>query len=106
MKKSSLLIALGAGALGLVYFLATMLPPSELRGEMHYVEAGKIPVLDKGRVKPLDTLARTSLTILNHRDTFRDEEGNNKPAMRWLLDVMTAQIKPGRDFEKVKAFRI
>lgn len=106
MKIPSLFIGLAAAALGLIYFLVAMLPPSETRGEMHYNEAGKIPVLEKGRVKPLDTLARVSLTILNHRDTYRDAEGKKQPAMRWLLDVMTAQVKPSRNAEKVKAFRI
>jgi len=50
---------------------------------------GKIPVVSNGRVKPMDTIARTHLRIVANRETFRDTEGASHPAIEWLLDVET-----------------
>lgn len=50
---------------------------------------GQLPVVYQGRVKPYDTLARNSLTIISDRQTFRDAGGVERPAIAWLLDVMS-----------------
>lgn len=50
---------------------------------------GQFPVVYQGRVKPFDTLARNSLTILSDRQTWRDAAGHRRPAIEWLLDVMS-----------------
>ncbi len=63
---------------------------------------GKVPVLHQGRVQPLDTLARTSLRIISERSTFRDSQGREQPAIRFLLDIMSGN---GED-QKHKVFRI
>jgi ABC-type transport system involved in cytochrome c biogenesis permease subunit len=92
-----------------VYLVAIMTPPPEVGG-MDLQAFGKFPVEDRGRVKPLDTVARTSLLMISNRETFMDETGKEKteqPAMKWLLDVMT-----GGDFSEQapayehKVFRI
>ena len=76
--------------------------------------SARLPVLDHGRVKPIDTLARISLMILSGRQEYTDDKGNTQPATRWLLDVMTAASgsgpprtarRPGES-RKVKAYRI
>lgn len=48
---------------------------------------GDIPVLNGGRVKPLDTLARNSLLLLSGKQTVRM---NNRPlrATEWLMDMV------------------
>src|SRR3981081_3936881 len=46
----------------------------------------RLPVLVGGRVMPMDTLARMSLSMMNHHGTFA-VEGRVEPASRWLLDV-------------------
>ena len=51
-------------------------------------EFGKLPVVYQGRVKPLDTLARNSLSIISNKQTFADEEETKQPAIRWLLDLI------------------
>jgi ABC-type transport system involved in cytochrome c biogenesis permease subunit len=92
------------------YLAAVMAPPAEIQG-MDLQALGKVPVQDRGRVKPLDTVARTSLLVISNRETFIDETGKDKvddqPAIKWLLDVMS-----GGDFSeqspayKHKVFRI
>jgi len=75
--------------------LAVMaLPPRTEEGKARLYDFGKLPVVDHGRVKPMDTLARTSLMVISGRQIFQDEsEGpdhpKTEPAIKWLLDVMT-----------------
>jgi hypothetical protein len=48
---------------------------------------GQLPVLVGGRVMPMDTLARISLSVMNHHGTCT-VDGKVQPASRWLLDVL------------------
>ncbi len=63
--------------------------PSLKVSEIDYAAFGRLPVTYEGRVKPYDTLARNMLRIISDRQTYRDEDGKQQPAVRWLLDVMT-----------------
>ncbi len=75
---------------------------------------GRLPIVDHGRVKPMDTLARISLMIISSRQEYVDEKGVTQPATRWLLDVMTAVYRNTPpdpqtivgESRKVKAYRI
>jgi ABC-type transport system involved in cytochrome c biogenesis permease subunit len=58
----------------------------------HYREFGSVPVVEGGRVKPLDTFARGQLILLNGRSEFKDEDGKTYPATKWLLDVMATNV--------------
>ena len=49
---------------------------------------GLIPVSGDGRVKPLDTVARTSLMVISGRQTL-EHEGQTIPAITWLAEVIT-----------------
>lgn len=53
-----------------------------------YDQFGRITILDAGRVKPLDTYARSILVQLSGRATYEGE-----PAIAWLARVM---MDPGR----------
>ena len=53
-----------------------------------YSEFGRIAILDAGRVKPLDTYARSLLIQLSGRSKYEDE-----PAIAWLA---RATMDPGR----------
>ena len=55
---------------------------------------GRLPVLEKGRVKPLDTLARNTLRVISNRETFLDATGKSQPAIRWLIDTVTEKAPP------------
>ena len=85
-------------ALALVYLAGALRPaatgPYDLRA------FGRLPVVDLGRVKPMETLARTSLMILSNKQTLFMDETNatserqhpgsmhKQPALRWMLDVI------------------
>jgi ABC-type transport system involved in cytochrome c biogenesis permease subunit len=64
-------------------------PPKPRAAEFELYEFGKLPVVYQGRFKPIDTLARNSLTIVSQRQEYKDAEGKTQPAIRWLLDVIS-----------------
>lgn len=95
---------LAAAAAAGLYFARAATPPSE--GALHLRAAGQIPVVDGGRIKPLDTLARSTLLIISGRQTFKDADGVEQPAIRWLWDVMSAGAPGEGPAATHKVFRI
>jgi len=69
---------------GLTLLVAFMPPPSP--GGMDLDAAGRLAVLNNGRVKPLDTVARTSLLMINGKQSFT-LNGRRIGALDWLLDM-------------------
>ncbi|RKX33687.1 MAG: cytochrome C biogenesis protein [Verrucomicrobia bacterium] len=57
-------------------------------GGLNSYEFGKTPILLNGRIKPLDTVARTSLLLLRDKQTFRTPDGGKIPAMDWLTELL------------------
>ncbi|MFO0868580.1 MAG: cytochrome c biogenesis protein CcsA [Pirellulales bacterium] len=72
--------------------------PTPDRGGFDLARFGRLPVLEKGRVKPLDTLARNTMRVLSNRETFKDADGRTQPAIRWLIDMITEKTR-GTDDE-------
>jgi ABC-type transport system involved in cytochrome c biogenesis permease subunit len=96
-----------AALLAAVYLGAQAIPPSAKSGQMDLYEFDKIPVQQGGRIKPLDTIARTSLTVISERQEFEDENGKKQPAIRWLIDTMTSgETGLSGPSSKHKVFRI
>jgi ABC-type transport system involved in cytochrome c biogenesis permease subunit len=56
---------------------------------MNLAAFGELPVMEQGRCKPFDTLARSTLRIISKQETFRDKDNRQQPAIRWLLDVIS-----------------
>jgi ABC-type transport system involved in cytochrome c biogenesis permease subunit len=70
-------------------------------GEMDLAAFAKLPVMDRGRIKPLDTVARVDLMIISGRQVLRGPEGKEMPAIKWLLDVFTSE----RPFDNNASYR-
>jgi ABC-type transport system involved in cytochrome c biogenesis permease subunit len=89
-------------------------PRSDPRDGLHLREFGCLPVVQGGRVMPLDTVARLNLTgirygqdlIVGDIDPNNGVEKNKKtyPATKWLLETMSSMGK-GPSFE-YRIFRI
>jgi ABC-type transport system involved in cytochrome c biogenesis permease subunit len=89
MKRTKIAFwgALGAG---LLMALAALWPASDVRG-FDVSGFGEVPVLEGGRVKPVDSIARNTLLMIRGQQSFRFEEGGAKRAVgadEWLLDVL------------------
>ncbi len=72
-------------------WLLAALRPSKNPGDLDLVTFGRLPVLVNGRIKPLDTVARTSLLMLQGRQRVSDPT-NPQPFVatpaEWLADVL------------------
>ena len=97
MKKWIPWIALGLAAL---YILGGFRKPKYTTGH-DWVGIGELPVLQGGRLKPLDTVARNALLTFRGKQSLRSSEGKT-PALEWLMRVLA---DPARA-EKEKVFVI
>ena len=79
-------LAWGAGTLALLIALVFALPGGKVRG---FDASGfaNLPILEGGRVKPLDSLARNSLLVIHSRQGFRFD-GRSVGPDEWILDVL------------------
>jgi ABC-type transport system involved in cytochrome c biogenesis permease subunit len=71
----------------LLWAVSKMLPPRETAGlDLHGF--GQLPVLVGGRVMPMDTLARISLSEWNHHGTYTTADGKVEQPTQGLLDIL------------------
>ncbi len=77
------------------YIMGTMRPAAAARDvssknprdRMHLAAFGRLVVLDEGRYKPIDTVARHHLMQMGWRQEYKDPDGYNQPAVRWFLSL-------------------
>lgn len=89
MKKFIPLIVLLLGAT----WLASTLVPRKPATEFDVTGFGKLPVLVNGRVKPMDTVARSSLLQLQGRQRVTTPDKSKTIPIEWLLDVFYNSAK-------------
>ncbi|RFC48406.1 MAG: ABC-type transport system involved in cytochrome c biogenesis [Verrucomicrobia bacterium] len=77
-------ITLGVAALAVLFSLF----PPRAGGEYDLAGFGRLPTLVNGRIKPLDTVARTSLMVLQARQRVKAADGRSVSPEEWLLDVL------------------
>jgi len=70
-----------------VVWVACTLAPSAASGPFDLAEFGRLPILADGRIKPLDTIARTGLLMLQGRQRVVAPDGRQLTPDAWLLDV-------------------
>jgi ABC-type transport system involved in cytochrome c biogenesis permease subunit len=75
-----------AGSLAILGAGSSLLPPANVRG-LDVDAFARLPVLEGGRVKPIDSVARNSLLVIRSQQAFR-HEGRTVGADEWLLDVL------------------
>jgi ABC-type transport system involved in cytochrome c biogenesis permease subunit len=85
MKLRSLFTWL-PGLLAVALALATLLPGGKPRG-FDTAGFGRLPVLQGGRIKPLDSVARNALLMIRGKQSL-PWEGRTVEADEWLLDVL------------------
>jgi ABC-type transport system involved in cytochrome c biogenesis permease subunit len=71
----------------LLWTVSKLMPPKETAGlDLHGF--GQLPVLVGGRVMPMDTLARVSLSEWNHHGTYTTADGKVEQPSHGLLDIL------------------
>ncbi len=95
--KLSKLVPWVVGALAMAWVASGLLPSRPVRG-MDLDAFGRLPVLEGGRIKPIDSVARNSLLMIRSQMSFRfeEEQGGQKRAHtvgagEWILDVLFRQ---------------
>lgn len=75
------------GLLALLLIASAFRPPPYPDG-WQLERFGKLPVQEGGRVKPLDTVARTSLMMIAGRQSYTDIEGQRHTALEWFTELV------------------
>jgi ABC-type transport system involved in cytochrome c biogenesis permease subunit len=71
-----------------VLFVLVSLFPSHPKSGYDLTAFGRLPTLVNGRIKPLDTVARTSLLVLQGRQRVAAPDGRALSPVEWLLDML------------------
>jgi ABC-type transport system involved in cytochrome c biogenesis permease subunit len=71
-----------------VYAAAKVYPRPQTYKEFDLSAFGAIPVLDGGRIKPLDSVARANMLFISGRSDFTDAKDDTRPAILWLLETL------------------
>ena len=69
-------------------FLAAALVPPANPGAFDVLGFGRLPILGNGRIKPLNTVARSSLLQMQARQRVAESDGTELIPDEWLLDVL------------------
>jgi len=83
MKRLLPLLVLLLGAL----YLGGSFLPRKSSSAFDLDAFGRLPVLADGRVKPLDSVARNTLLLLQGRQNLKTPSGETLTPVRWLLDL-------------------
>jgi len=90
-RRKELIAPLAVAVLAVVSIFSLMRTPKTPVGQPDFQAFGQIPVQEKGRVKPLDTLARNTLRVITNRETFKEVIGDKTrtvSAIEWLAEVI------------------
>ena len=97
---------------GTVAYTAATSTPAPRSDAFDFEAFGELPMLEGGRVKPVDTLARNRLMLFSQRQDITDplvREGKRAAkidATQWLLEVMTSRLSDNSRAESLPMFRI
>lgn len=100
MHKSNPIIPIIAVFLGFTYFYFQAAQPSDPVEGFHLQEFARLPIVDRGRIKPMDTFARVSLMVMNDGfQTFKPDISDKEKA-----ELNTLKNKSARTPEENKTF--
>ena len=100
MHKSNPIIPIIAVVLGFTYFYFQAAQPLDPVEGFHLEEFARLPIVDRGRIKPMDTFARVSLMVMNDGfQTFKPDISEKEKA-----ELTTLKNKSSRTAEENKAY--
>ena len=83
MKKA---VTLSLITLGIIYIGCGLMPP-RYGGGYAVKRFAQLPILYKGRIKPMDTTARNALLIIHGKHKIKNDKGERISAIEWLMDL-------------------
>ncbi len=86
-RRSSPRLSLWGAGVGAVFILFSVTLSREST-KFDFRQFGELPVLSGGRVKPLDTLARSSLLTLSGKQTVRQDK-EKISALKWFMEMIS-----------------
>src|SRR5262245_53474977 len=89
MEQISRYFPYGVVVVAILALMAMMAPPHDAAKGMRLMDVGELPVLEGGRVKPLEGYARTVLMQVSSRQSWRDGNDDKRPAVQWLFESVT-----------------
>ena len=100
MHKSNPIIPIIAVVLGFTYFYFQAAQPLDPVEGFHLEEFARLPIVDRGRIKPMDTFARVSLMVMNDGfQTFKPDISEKEKA-----ELTTLKNKSSRTAEENKSY--
>ena len=100
MHKSNIIVPAIAVILGFTYFYFQAAQPSDPVEGFHLQEFARLPIVDRGRIKPMDTFARVSLMVMNDGfQTFKPDISEKEKA-----ELTTLKNKSSRTVEENKTY--
>lgn len=102
MRQATFWAPVAAAMFGIAWCGYALRPTGDRAGAMQIAKFGTFPVLDGGRIKPVDSFARVRLMNITRRQEYdweilgkdRDEKGrpkvvqtNRRPAIQWFLNL-------------------
>ena len=69
-------------------FLALHLTEKDYPDGWELGRLGRLPVQEGGRIKPIDTIARTNLMMIADKQTYRDADGGRHEAIEWFAELI------------------
>ncbi|MBX9627667.1 MAG: cytochrome c biogenesis protein CcsA [Gemmataceae bacterium] len=97
-------VVVGVAAVYLLSAAARMGPP---KAPFDLDAFARLPVVEGGRVKPLEATARDYLRVVSGQEEYVDENGTKQPAIRWFAACMAARGPDEADPAwKLKVFRV
>lgn len=86
MNTTQRMVYFACVAISLVLIASWLWPHSSAGTGLNLENVASMPVSDDGRVKPLDTVARSSLLLLSGKQSVK-VDGRRVEAIEWLLEV-------------------
>jgi ABC-type transport system involved in cytochrome c biogenesis permease subunit len=92
VKPDSRHSILKAVVIGVLFIAAAVmllrhLRPADYPQGMELERFARLPVQEGGRIKPVDTIARTTLMMISGKQSYRDETGRRLEAAEWLAEL-------------------
>lgn len=82
------------------YLGMAAIQPADATGQPRLRDFASLPVMEEGRIKPVDSVARTDLMLLSKIQTFKEGDKKGQPAIKWFLDAIVGKA------DKAEVFRI